>query len=351
MVESTATPPATVILWVHPRSCSTMFECAILQRPDDFEVLHEPMGDAFYFGPERISKRYSPEQCAKEFPHYAEATFKKTWENVIKPNETKRTFSKGGARRYHPSALERNADVLGTLSDMAQYICNQASSTDIKSVPSLGPVDPSNPTLIPKDSLLSPSVIHTFLIRTPSKAVPSYHRLCYPGSPTGFEYWDPEETGLRELRLLFDYIRKQTGRTPLVLDSEDLLADPEGIMKVWCDEVQVRFDPSMLEWNEGTREHFVSLLLSAVGSNCLLIESSNLIPTHTTSTSQKKWPGFHTSAEASKGVGKGLSKDHITPSNHGTPNGETPKFPDDVVECIVANTEDYEYLRGFVKKA
>ncbi|KDE06617.1 hypothetical protein MVLG_03113 [Microbotryum lychnidis-dioicae p1A1 Lamole] len=299
MVESTATPPATVILWVHPRSCSTMFECAILQRPDDFEVLHEPMGDAFYFGPEKISKRYSPEKCAKEFPHYAEATFKKTWENVIKPNETKRTFSK----------------------DMAQYICNQASSMDIKSVPSLGPVDPSNPTLIPKDSLMSPSVIHTFLIRTPSKAVPSYHRLCYPGSPTGFEYWDPEETGLRELRLLFDYIKKQTGRTPLVLDSEDLLADPEGIMKVWCDEVQVRFDPSMLEWNEGTREHF------------------------------KKWPGFHTSAEASKGVGKGLSKDHITPSNHGTPNGVTPKFPDDVMECIVANMEDYEYLRGFVKKA
>ncbi|SCV71217.1 BQ2448_2805 [Microbotryum intermedium] len=298
MVESTA-PPATVILWVHPRSCSTMFECAILQRPDDFEVLHEPMGDAFYFGPERISKRYSPEQCAKEFPHYAESTFKKTWENVIKPNETKRTFSK----------------------DMAQYICNQASSTDIQSVHPLGPVDSSNPTFIPKESLLSPSVIHTFLIRTPTKAVPSYHRLCYPGSPTGFEYWDPEETGLRELRLVFDYIKKETGTTPLVLDSEDLLADPERIMKLWCDEVQVRFDPSMLEWNEGTREHF------------------------------KKWPGFHTSAESSRGVGKGLSKDHITPSNHGTPNGEAPKFPDDVLECIIANMEDYDYLKSFVKKA
>jgi hypothetical protein len=34
--------PSNIILWCHPRSASTMFECAMLTRQADFEVLHEP---------------------------------------------------------------------------------------------------------------------------------------------------------------------------------------------------------------------------------------------------------------------------------------------------------------------
>lgn len=38
-----AAKPKTIILWVHPRSVSTAFECAFLQRLSEFDVKHEPM--------------------------------------------------------------------------------------------------------------------------------------------------------------------------------------------------------------------------------------------------------------------------------------------------------------------
>lgn len=130
---------------------------------------------------------------------------------------------------------------------MAQYIFNQPSNPSLTSVPSYGPT--GNPSLIPTDALLDPSIVHTFLIRTPAKAIPSYHRLCYPGAPTDFEHFDPEEAGYREIRLLFDFLR-QNGRDPLILDAEDLLANPSETMKIWCDAVQVEFDPAMVRFRQ-----------------------------------------------------------------------------------------------------
>lgn len=152
-------------------------------------------------------------------------------------------------------------DRLTEVFNVPQYIFNQSRSPDIKSVASLspdgGPND--NSSLIPTALLTDPNIHHTFLIRHPSKAIPSYERLCFPGSDTGFDYFDPEEAGYRELRMLFDVVREsnqQHGRpAPLLIESEELLRDPETLMKVWCDDCGIDFDKSMLTWNEGTREH------------------------------------------------------------------------------------------------
>ncbi|ORY92928.1 hypothetical protein BCR35DRAFT_320083 [Leucosporidium creatinivorum] len=298
--------PTTVILWVHPRSCSTMFEQSVLQRPKEFKVLHEPMGDAYYFGPEKVSNRFDDAKCSKDYAHFADSTFKKTWDNIIKhnsPSDPPRTFSK----------------------DMAQYIFapTYSSATSVPSFSSTPTTsdDDDNPTLIPTSTLLSPSTVHTFLIRTPTKAIPSYHRLCYPGAPTDFDYFDPEEAGYREVRALFDFIKKAKGRTPLVLDSEDLLKSPEEVMKIWCKEVGVEFDKGMLQWDEGVQEHFA------------------------------KWPGWHESAQASTGMGKGLKDHHITPSNHASgTDSPKPDHPQIVKDAIEANIADYEYLKKFVVK-
>lgn len=204
-----------------------------------------------------MAPRYSAEVCEKDYPQYKDSTYKKvrlnastwctaslltfvsqTWENIVHPGDHEgfeRTFSK----------------------DMAQYIFAPASSsvTDVASFPKSSPADDGNPTLIPTSILLDPSVHHTFLIRTPKKAVPSYHRLCYPGAETGFDYFDPEEAGYSELRRLFDFVRSKGERQPMVVESEQLLAAPEKVLSKWCEEVQVPFDVSMLEWSEGTREH------------------------------------------------------------------------------------------------
>lgn len=67
---------------------------------------------------------------------------------------------------------------------MAQYVFAPLDSnvTSVDSFGGEGSIQPPNPTLIPTETLLDPSVVHTFLIRTPEKAIPSYHRLCYPGT-------------------------------------------------------------------------------------------------------------------------------------------------------------------------
>ncbi|KAJ7761922.1 hypothetical protein DFH07DRAFT_1059657 [Mycena maculata] len=292
-----------------------MFECAMLQRPD-FQVLHEPMGDAWYFGSERVSKRYSAEVCAKDFAQYSTSTFKKvriyfapgytvvkeidavqTWEGIIKPADgSKRVFSK----------------------DMAQYIFPLPSSS-IDSVPSFGPS--GNPTLIPTEVLLDPDIQQTFLIRTPEKAVPSYHRLCYPGSETGFEYWDPGEAGYRELRLLFDFLRSH-GRAPVILESAELLAHAPEVMKSWCESAGIEFNGKMLQWDEGPREHF------------------------------KKWTGFTAAVENSQGIGKGVKEEYKTQCNYAL-NGKgssPPDLPEGVRKCIADNMADYNYLLSFVKR-
>ncbi|KAK4695159.1 hypothetical protein P7C70_g8604, partial [Phenoliferia sp. Uapishka_3] len=276
-----------------------MFEQAILQRPEEFRTLHEPMGDAFYWGSERISNRYSPEDCEKEFGKYKESTFAKVWDEIVEePSEgPPRTFSK----------------------DMAQYLfpLPNTTTTSVPSLPKSSSDDVDNPTLIPSSRLLDPSIHHTFLIRTPKKAIPSYKRLCYPGSPTGFEYWDPEEVGLHEERKLFDYLRSQ-GMDPLVLDSEDLLKDPEGIMRIWCEDSSIPFDEKMLSWGEGTREHF------------------------------EKWKGWHVAAENSTGMGKDLKAEHCTKHEE---TKVAKELAPEVLDAIDDNMEDYEYLKSFTRKA
>merc|ERR1712137_1446052 len=144
--------PATIVLWCHPRSTSTMFERAFLNRPNVFEVLHEPLGDAWYFGPNRVAPRYSAEKCASDYSQYKDSTTAKTWAEIVQHKEKPRTFVK----------------------DMAQYICMPA--TTASTAPALP--EEGNPTYLPSSDLFAPGVIHTFLIRTPEKAVPSYHKLC-----------------------------------------------------------------------------------------------------------------------------------------------------------------------------
>lgn len=134
-----------------------------------------------------------------------------------------------------------------------------------------------NPTSIPTELLLDPSVSHTFLIRTPIKAVPSFAKLCgsQAGAVTGFNYFDPQEVGIAELKELFDFIRIEHSRNavegdekvPMVIDSDELLKDPETVMKAWCGEVGIKYDDQMLHWDRDLIAEHLSVTLSF----CLMI--------------------------------------------------------------------------------
>lgn len=116
-----------------------------------------------------------------------------------------------------------------------------------------------------------------FLIRDPHSSIPSYYRCTIPplDELTGFYNFDPAEAGYDEMRRVFDYLRKvgqvgprhandssnttngngeqvsgkEEGVEICVVDADDLLDDPEGIIKIFCKSVGYKYDPDMMNWD------------------------------------------------------------------------------------------------------
>jgi len=125
--------------------------------------------------------------------------------------------------------------------------------------------EPCNPTVVPAEILKQ---FHfTFLIRHPRHSIPSYYRCTVPplDKVTGFYNFMPSEAGYDELRRVFDFLveNKQVGPTRAgehgdlkdgevsitVIDADDLLDDPEGIVSAYCKEVGIKYSPEMLNWD------------------------------------------------------------------------------------------------------
>jgi hypothetical protein len=167
-----------------------------------------------------------------------------------------------------------------------------------------------NPTVVPPELL---EKFHfTFLIRDPHFSIPSYYRCTV--SPlvekTGFYDFDESEAGYDELRRLFDYLREihligprvasggavkngnveqasngvngvngangTNGSTPegveiCLVDADELLNNPAGVVERYCKSVGYPYTPDMLTW-ETEEEQEVARAAFA------------------------KWPGFHEDA-------------------------------------------------------
>lgn len=128
--------------------------------------------------------------------------------------------------------------------------------------------EPNNPSVMPRELL---EKFHfTFLIRHPRNSIPSYYRCCVPPlvEKTGFNEFMPEEAGYDELRRFFDYCKDSGLVGPkicgqqndgavaapgsleiCVIDADDLLDDPEGILRQYCASVGLEFNASMLNWD------------------------------------------------------------------------------------------------------
>jgi len=86
---------------------------------------------------------------------------------------------------------------------------------------------------------------HAFLIRDPAAVAVSLDRV----TP------DPtlEDMGLPQQLELFERTRDRTGETPPVIDADDLLRDPPGVLSALCARLGLAFDPAMLAWAPGPR--------------------------------------------------------------------------------------------------
>jgi hypothetical protein len=62
------------------------------------------------------------------------------------------------------------------------------------------------------------------------------------------------DLGFAQQQKLFDAVHQGDGRPPPVLDADDVLDDPEGMLRALCAALAIPFEAAMLSWPAGRRD-------------------------------------------------------------------------------------------------
>ncbi|CAM9747193.1 unnamed protein product [Chrysoparadoxa australica] len=198
-----------VILWSVPRSVSSAFEKAMIQRSDSV-CFHEPFARPFYYGIDRLGLRFEYE-----------------------PIDQNTSFAKVAAKIQS----DQPGKSLMFSKDMAYYLYDESMQL----------------TKNPAVQALLRDVVNTFIIRNPAKSIPSL----YKGNiDTKFGDFVASECGFRQQLALFKHVTEELGQKAIVIDADDLLCDPEGMMRQYCAAVEIPFEHSMLSWEAGKVKEF-----------------------------------------------------------------------------------------------
>ncbi len=84
---------------------------------------------------------------------------------------------------------------------------------------------------------------NVFLIRHPARVLASYDKK--RGNPT------LDDIGFRQQEELIDLLQKEKGQPPIIIDSADIRENPEKMLRLLCDRLEIPFYPSMLSWEKG----------------------------------------------------------------------------------------------------
>jgi|GEM_PF-150703 len=84
---------------------------------------------------------------------------------------------------------------------------------------------------------------HTFLIRHPREAIASHFAL-HPGLGR-------DEIGFGWLHEIFTAVAEASGTVPVVVDSDDLVAEPAAVVERYCSLVGIPYRPEALTWQSG----------------------------------------------------------------------------------------------------
>jgi hypothetical protein len=88
---------------------------------------------------------------------------------------------------------------------------------------------------------------HVLLLRHPARVIASYAK----GRPD----FTADDLGFSRLRTLHSELIAMTGRAPLVVDSDDILARPRISLRTICEDgFNIPFDRAMLKWHDGPRD-------------------------------------------------------------------------------------------------
>lgn len=329
-----------------------------MTQRDTLKCIHEPFGDAFYYGPERLSSRYENDAKAREESGFSLSTYQTILDRFEKEAaEGKRLFIKdithylvppeGKPASIAPS-LGRIKRGVGTTESRTNGATNGTTKAPY---PYHTDAEPNNPTVIPRDIL---EKFHfTFLIRNPRSSIPSYYRCTVPplDNVTGFYNFMPSEAGYDELRRVFDYLRSighvgpamtvrfgkeehsiakgiTSGIETCVVDADDLLDDPAGIIKAYCKSVSIEYNPDMLKWDTEADQRQAQ-------------------------DAFEKWKGFHEDVLYSSGLNPRRHEKKLKSVEDENAEWKA-KYGEEgaklIRETVDANMKDYEYLKQFAIK-
>lgn len=185
-----------IFLWGPSRSVSTAMQKAFQQRPDT-QTLFEPFADTYYFSDDRYTTMYGDK------PEVASKTFKVVCDEV----------------------MQTEADVV-FMKEMAYFV---------------SPYD--------FGSFLDQAT-NTFIIRDPKLTLASRKK-------ERKDEIGEHEFGFTGLEVLWKYIRTQNPDVaPVVVDGERLRANPEKVLRKYCELVDLAFADDMLAWNAGPIREF-----------------------------------------------------------------------------------------------
>jgi len=187
--------PLRIAMWSGPRNISTAMMRAWGNRPDTF-VVDEPFY-AFY-----LKKTGADHPGAEEVIAAAETDWRKIVANLTAaiPN---------GARIFYQK-------------QMTHHLLPEVSRDWLR------------------------NVTNCFLIRDPAEVIASYIKK--NREPT------VEDLGFVQQAEIFDFVHRQINSVPPVIDADDVLRDPQRMLRLLCDTVGVDFTKAMLSWPSGRRE-------------------------------------------------------------------------------------------------
>ena len=182
-----------LFLWATPRSTSTAFEWMMRQR-GDFACYHEPFNELYYYGEDRRSQR---DAAVAARPGH---TYAAVWDEILQRSETEKVFIKDFAY-----------SVWHLLDDEFLAACD-----------------------------------HSFLVRDPKRVIPALNH-----------HWPDfteEEVGFDSLAKLYERLQQRDGTPPPLIESSDLLADPDRTTRAYCEAVGIPFIEEALSWEAGERK-------------------------------------------------------------------------------------------------
>lgn len=88
-------------------------------------------------------------------------------------------------------------------------------------------------------------VTNVLFIRDPKEIIHSYNKV--------IPYPTIDDIGVKKQFELFNYLN-DTGNKVIILDSKDLLTDPEKTLNILCEKINIPFDKNMLHWKRGPKK-------------------------------------------------------------------------------------------------